>query len=114
MNTAIVLDIASNRLFKHIGIKKDEQSYHNLSFANKDFDAINLGNILHHKSVKYKIPPYFKDQSKPILSHTSTTPIATKIFNYKKVLYDLNIDDIKSKPPDCTCASSTFIRPVML
>ena len=28
---------------------------------NKGFDGINVGNILHHKSVKYKIPPYFKD-----------------------------------------------------
>jgi len=25
------------------------------------------------------------------------------------VLRDLNIDDFKSKPPDCTCASSPFI-----
>ena len=28
--------------------------------------------------------------------------------NYKHVLRDLNIDDFKSKPPDCTCASSPF------
>jgi hypothetical protein len=26
-------------------------------------------------------------------------PIATKIFNYKKVLHDLNIVDFKLKPP---------------
>ena len=25
------------------------------------------------------------------------------------MLHDLNIDDFKSKPPDCTCASSPFI-----
>ena len=35
-------------------------------------------------------------------------PIATKIFNYKHVLHDRNIDDFRSKPPDCTCASSPF------
>ena len=29
-------------------------------------------------------------------------------FNYKHVLQDLNIDNVKSKPPDCTCASSHF------
>ena len=70
---------------------------------------INLGNILHHKSVKSKIPPYFKDQSVPIISYAYTIPIATKIFNCKHVLHDLNIDDVKSKPPGCTCANSPFI-----
>jgi hypothetical protein len=36
-------------------------------------------------------------------------PIETKIFSYKHVLHDLNIDDFKSKTPDRTCASSLFI-----
>ena len=45
--------------------------------------------------------PYFKDQPISIISYTSTKPIATQIFNYKKALHDLNIDDVKSKRPDC-------------
>jgi hypothetical protein len=101
--TAMVLDIVSHRLFIPVGIKKDEidkRSFLRLSFANKGLDDINLGNILHHKSVKSKIPPYFKDQSVPIISYAYTTHIATKIFNYMKVLHDLNIDDFKFKPPD--------------
>ena len=56
--TAIVLDIAGHRPFKPVGIKKDEidkRSFLKLSFANKGLDGINLGNILHHKSVKSKI-----------------------------------------------------------
>ena len=73
------------------------------------FDSINLGNILHHKSVKYKIPQYSKDQSVPIISYAYAVPIASTIFNNKHVLHDLNIDDFKSKPTDCTCASSPFI-----
>ena len=75
----------------------------------KGINSINLGNILHHKSVKSKIPPYVKDQSVPIVSYVYTRPIASKIFNYKDVLRDLNIDGFKSKPPECTCASSPFI-----
>ena len=62
----IVLDIARSKLCKPVGIKKDEIdkcSFLKLSFANKYLDAIKLGNILHHKSVKSKMPPYFKDQS---------------------------------------------------
>ena len=56
--TAIVLDIAGHRLFKPVDIKKDEIDTHSflkLSYANRSLDAINVGNILHHKSVKYKI-----------------------------------------------------------
>ena len=110
--TAIVLDIAGHRLYKPVGIKKDEidkRSFLKLSFANKGLHCINLGNILHHKSFKTKIPPHFKDRYVPIFSYVYTRPIASKKFNYKHVLRDLNIDDFKSKPPDCTCASSPFI-----
>ena len=106
------MDIEGHRLFKPDGIKKDEivkRPFLELSFANKGFDDIYLGNILHHKSVKSKIPPYFKDQSVPLISYAYTIPIASTNFNYKHVLHDPNLDDFKSKPPDCICASSPFI-----
>jgi hypothetical protein len=45
----------------------------------------------------------------PIISYAYTIPIASKKINCKHVLHDLNIDDFKSKNPDCTCASSPFI-----
>jgi hypothetical protein len=108
----MVLDIVGHRLFKPVGIKKDERSKRSLlklSFSHKGLDGINLGNILHHKSIKSKIPPYFKDQSLPIISYVYTIPIASKFVNYKHVLHDLNIDDFKYEPPDSTCVSSPFI-----
>jgi hypothetical protein len=52
------------------------------------------------------MPLYFKDQSVTIISYAYTRPIASKSFNYRQVLRDLNIDDFKSKSPDCTCAIS--------
>jgi hypothetical protein len=45
----------------------------------------------------------------PIISYAYTIPVAKKNFNYKHVLYDLNIDDFQSKPPDFTCGSFPFI-----
>jgi hypothetical protein len=51
------LDIAGHRLFKPVGIKKDEidkRSFLKLSFANKGLDGINLGNILHHNPSNLK------------------------------------------------------------
>ena len=64
--TTIVFDIGIHRHFKPIGIKKDEidkRSFLKLPFANKGLYGINLGNVLHHKSVKSKTPSYFKEQS---------------------------------------------------
>jgi hypothetical protein len=102
--TTIVLDIADHIHFKPVGIKKveiDKRSFLKLSFANKGLDGItNPSNL--------KYPPYFKDQPVPIISYAYTIPIASNKFNYKHVLHDLNIGDFKSKPPDCTCASSPF------
>ena len=45
----------------------------------------------------------------PIISYAYTRPIASNKINYKHVLSDLNIDDFKYKPPDCTCTSTPFI-----
>ena len=56
--TAVVLDIDGHRLFKPVGIKKDEidkRFFLKQLFVYKGLDGINLGNILHHKSVKSKI-----------------------------------------------------------
>ena len=73
------MDIASYRLFKPVDITKDEinkRSSLKLSFANKGIDGFNLGDIFHHKLVKSN-PPYFKDQSVPIISYADTIHIAT-------------------------------------
>ena len=35
-------------------------------------------------------------------------PITMVICNFKRFSLNLNIDDFKSKPPDCTSASSKF------
>jgi hypothetical protein len=74
-------------------------------FSYKDLDAINLGNIQHHESVKVMVPPLFKDQSAPIISYSYSSPIAPTLFNYKRVLQDCSIDDPKAKSPNCSCPS---------
>jgi hypothetical protein len=71
-------------------------------FANKGLDAINLDNILRHKSVKAMVPPYFKDQSVSIISYSTISPIAPTICNYRHVLQDFSIDDLKAKSHECS------------
>ena len=48
--------------------------------------------------LQVKCTPYFKDLIVPTISFTYNTsiPIATKIFNYKNELQDLNIDNFKT------------------
>ena len=62
-------------------------------------DAIKISNILHHNTVQSKIPLYFTDKSTPLISYGYTKLVASRIFNYKKVLQHFSIDDLKSKPP---------------
>ena len=117
--TAIVLDIAGHRLFKPVGIKKDEidkRSFLKLSFANKGLDGINLGNILHHKSVKSKIPPYFKDQYVPIILHVYTRPIPSKnlITNMCCVISILTISNISLLIVPVQAPHSYMVRRVTL
>ena len=63
------LGYCHHRFFKSAGIKKDEideRSFLKLRCANTGLETMYLSNILHHKSVKSKIPPYFKGHSVPI------------------------------------------------
>ena len=93
------MDIANHRLFRPVFEHSEElqkRSFFNLKFTNKSIDAINISNILHHKRVKRNIPSYFKDKYSPLVSYSYTNSVASKIFNHKKVLQNLNIDDLKA------------------
>jgi hypothetical protein len=49
--------------------------------------------ILNRKEIVKEIPPYFKNQSVPIVSYSYTNSIGRKIFNYKEALQDINKAD---------------------
>jgi hypothetical protein len=51
-----------------------------------------ISNILNRKEVVKEFPPYFKNQSVPIVSYSYTNSIGRKIFNYKEALQDINIE----------------------
>ena len=58
--------------------------------------------------MRLTIPPYFKNQSSPLISYCYYSPIAIKLFNYKRVLRGLNAEDIMSNPLTCSCTSSKY------
>jgi hypothetical protein len=63
---------SNNRKFLHI------------PFANKGIDAINISNILNRKEVVKEFPPYFKNQSVPIVKKGSTPPLSSPKSYYEQ------------------------------
>jgi hypothetical protein len=74
----------------------------------KESHAINISNILNRKEVVKGIPPYFKNQSVPIVSFRYTNSMGRKIFNYKEALQDINIEEYFKNPLTCECSHSPF------
>ena len=110
---SIILDISYNRLFK--AVKTNEQTepsnrpFLKVKFANKGIDALNISNILNQKSVQSKIPPYFKYKDSPCISYSYTRSVASKIFNYKASLQQLNFTSCSQNLSPCTCSTSEFL-----
>jgi hypothetical protein len=70
--SSIICDVASFRLFKPVRsepLHDNNRNFLHIPFANKGIDAINISNILNRKDVVKEIPPYFKNQSVPIVSY---------------------------------------------
>ena len=55
-----------------------------------------------------EIPPYFKNQSVPIVSYSYTNSIGRKMFNYKEALQDINTEEYLKNPLTCDCSHSPF------
>jgi hypothetical protein len=99
------------RLFKPVRsepLHDNNRKFLHIPFANKGIDAINISNILNRKEVVKEIPPYFKNQSVPIVSYSYTNSNGRKIFNYKEALQDINIEEYLKIPLTCDCSHSPF------
>ena len=108
----IILDISSNRLFKAVrvcdSIETKNRPFLKIKFANKGIDALNLSNILNQKSVQSNIPPYFEYKESPCISYSYTCSVATKIFNYKTSLQQIDFQSLSQNPLPCSCSGSEF------
>ena len=103
--SSIILDICHHRLFKPVRSDTSSDSsrfFLKPKFINKGIDSINLPNILNHKNIKSNIPPYFKFQKPPIISYSYSPTIASKIFNYKRTLTNLDLNNDLSIPSSCS------------
>ena len=61
-------------------------------FINKGMDFIDLPSIFRDKSVQSSIPNYFKNCEVPIICYKYNKPIRGAIFNFNKLVSDLDIE----------------------
>ena len=109
----MILDISSNRLLKAVkvcdSIETKNRPFLKIKFANKGIDALNLSNILNQKPVQSNIPPYFEYKESPCISYSYTSSVATKIFNYKTSLQQIDFQSLSQNPLPCSCSGSDFL-----
>ncbi|KAK3104459.1 hypothetical protein FSP39_002438 [Pinctada imbricata] len=108
----VILDISTFRLFQAVRSDKSEEKtnrpFIKVRFANKGIDNLNLCQILNHKTVTEKIPPYFKRKDTPCISYSYTPTVASKIYNYKRFLQCIDLSNPSLHPLPCECSSSDF------
>ena len=63
-----------------------------IPFINKGMDFIDLPSIFRDKSVQSSIPNYFNSCEVPIICYKYNKPIRGAIFNFNKLVSDLNIE----------------------
>ena len=68
-----------------------------IPFINKGMDFIDLPSIFQDKSVTSSIPDYFQNSEPPMICYTYNKPIRNIIFNFNKLVSDL---DIHANTPD--------------
>ena len=69
--------------------------------------VLNLSGILHQPQVLKTVPSFLKYQQLPVISYTYTTTISTRIFNFKRVIKDVDFT-VGTTNITCSCSSSPF------
>lgn len=91
----------------HVDAKSDhDRHFLKVSFLNKGIDFIDLPSIFRDTRVTEAIPKYFKNSEPPVICYKYNKPVRNVIFNYNKIVADLNIDS--STPTACNCKNSKF------
>ena len=63
-----------------------------LPFINKGIDFLDLPNIFQDTSVTSSIPDHFQNSELPVICYKYNKPIKNIIFNFNKLMSDLDID----------------------
>ena len=103
----IVQSYTQHVLRPHIDATSDHQRHFlKISYVNKGIDFIDLASILKDRRVIDKIPKYFKNSETPMICYKYKRSTRGLLFNYNKIVSDLNIKT--STPTQCDCSTSRF------
>ena len=69
-----------------------KRHYIKVSFINRGMDFIDLPSIFRDSSVIASIPTYFQNSETPIICYKYNKPIRSIVFNFNKLVSDLDID----------------------
>lgn len=90
----IVQNYTQHILVPHIdSLSHHKRHFIKIPFINKGIDFIDLQSIIRNKNVQNAIPKYFKNLESPIICYKYNKPTRSIIFNYNKIVSDLNIKD---------------------
>ena len=67
-----------------------------IQFVNKGIEFINLPSIFKDKSVISSIPTYVENKESPIICYKYNKPIRSTVFNYNKLVTELDIEKFYS------------------
>lgn len=89
---SLIQSYTQHVLRPHIDSDSDHKKlFLKIPFINKGIDFIDLQSILRDRNVLKSIPSYFKNSETPIICYKYNKPIRGLIFNYNKIVSDLNI-----------------------
>ena len=104
---SIIQSYTQHVLRPHIDKESDHlRHFLKIPFINKGIDFIDLQSIFNDKNVKNNIPKYFKNSENPIICYKYNKPIRNVIFNYNKIVSDLDI--VSNTPSGCDCSRSKY------
>ena len=80
-----------------------------IPFINKGIEFIDLPSIFKDRSVTSSIPAYFQNSEPPIICYKYNKPIRNTVFNFNKLVSDLDIH--ANTPESWECKDSKFMYP---
>lgn len=110
LTASFVQSYTQHILRPHIDTESDHKRHFlKISFINKGIDFINLPSIFNDKQVKDSVPKYFKNSESPIICYKYNKPVRDVLFNYNRIVSDLNITC--NTPNTCECNKSKYCYP---
>ena len=97
----ISLVLISNLTFNH------KRHFIEIPFINKGIELIDLHSIFKNGLVISSFPDYFNNSETPIICYKYNKPIRSTIFNFNKILNDIDIDS--NTPASCDCQNSNYL-----